>query len=73
MSTEITTAASAAPAGSLAAVGTAAKAFVLAHPIGLSIAGGVLLGVGAYWGMQRLLSKDESDTQTDDAAAATAA
>jgi hypothetical protein len=48
--------ASAAP-GSLAAVGTAAKAFVLVHPIGMSLAGGALLGAGAYWGIGKLLRK----------------
>jgi hypothetical protein len=75
MSTEITAAATAAPAasnGSLAAVGTAAKAFALTHPVSLSIAGGVLLGVGAYWGIQRLLRKDPAKQPVGTAAPAAA-
>jgi len=75
MSTEITTAATAAPVasnGSLAAVGTAAKAFVLAHPVSLSIAGGVLLGAGAYWGIQRLMRKDAAEQPAGTAAPAAA-
>lgn len=43
--------------GSAAAVGTAIKAFALVHPIGLSIAGGALLGIGGYYGIARLLRK----------------
>ncbi len=76
MSTELTTAATAAPVasnGSLAAVGTAAKAFVLAHPVSLSIAGGVLLGAGAYWGIQRLMSKKDATEQPAGTAAPAAA
>jgi hypothetical protein len=79
MSTEITTAASAIPAassassGSLAAIGVATKAFVLAHPLTLTLAGGLLLGAGAYWGVQQLLKKDEAgeaDAAPDTAASA---
>jgi pantothenate kinase len=76
MSTELTTAATTAPAamnGSLAAVGTAAKAFVLAHPVSLSIAGGVLLGAGAYWGIQRLIAKPKAEEQPTDTASPAAA
>jgi pantothenate kinase len=47
--------------GSLAAIGTAVKAFALVHPVGLSIAGGALLGAGTYWGISRLLRKKGSD------------
>lgn len=67
MNTAIT---SAAPAGlsGLAGIGTALKGFVLAHPVGLSLAGGALLGAGAYWGVRRLLKKDTTE-QADEAAA----
>lgn len=72
MSTEITTAASA-HSGTLTAMGTAAKAFVLAHPLTLTLAGGLLLGAGAYWGVQKLLKKDdapEADAASDPAPSA---
>lgn len=55
--------------GSLAAVGTAAKAFVLVHPVGMSLAGGALLGAGAYWGIEKLLSKKAQSTDAAPAAA----
>ncbi|WP_295887826.1 hypothetical protein [uncultured Thiohalocapsa sp.] len=54
--------------GSLAAVGAAAKAFALAHPVSLSLAGGALLGAGAYWGIGKLLSKKETDVDAEPAA-----
>jgi hypothetical protein len=41
----------------LAAVGTAAKAFVLAHPLGVAAAGGAVLGLGAYFGIRKLFGK----------------
>ncbi len=69
MSTEITAAAN---PGSLAAVGTAAKAFVLVHPVSLSIAAGVLLGAGGYWGLQRLLAKRATEPQQETAEPAAA-
>ena len=55
MPTEVSTAvAAAAPAGtpgigsSLAGVSTAAKVFVLAHPVSIAIVGGAALGAGLY-------------------------
>lgn len=44
---------------SLANVGTASKAFVLAHPMGMAAAGGVLLGVGAYYAIGKMFGKKE--------------
>ncbi len=35
--------------GSLAAVGSASKAFALAHPVGLALIGGTLVGVSVYY------------------------
>lgn len=66
MSTEIT-AASAAP-GTLAAIGAATQAFVMANPIVLTFAGGLLLGAGAYWGVQRLMKKADAVEQEPAAA-----
>ena len=51
-----TQALSPASSGSLAAVGTAAKALVLAHPVGLSLVAGAALGAGAYWGINLVSS-----------------
>ena len=56
--------------GSFAAVGTVAKAFVLAHPVGMSLAGGALLGAGAYWGIEKLLRKKEQAPAAAEPAAA---
>lgn len=55
MSTEIL--ASTAPQGSLAAVGTVTKAFVMAHPIALSVVGGAALGMGAYYMLGKMMGK----------------
>ncbi|WP_295885944.1 hypothetical protein [uncultured Thiohalocapsa sp.] len=68
-----TPALSTAAPGSLAAVGSAAKALVLAHPIGWSVAGGALLGAGAYWGIGRLLRRKAQAPDAPDAAAPAAA
>lgn len=43
--------------GSLSAVLATSKAFVVAHPIGMAVAGGALLGIGGYVSMGRYLSK----------------
>lgn len=51
---------STAPQGSLAAVGTATKAFVMAHPIALSVVGGAALGVGAYYMLGKMMGKRKS-------------
>jgi pantothenate kinase len=64
-----TQALSTATPGSLAALGTAAKAFVLAHPVGMSLVGGALLGAGAYWGIEKLLRKKEQAPAAEPAAA----
>jgi hypothetical protein len=60
---------STAASGSLAAVGTAAKALLLAHPVGMSLAGGALLGASAYWGVERLLRKKAQAANAEPAAA----
>jgi hypothetical protein len=43
--------------GSLAALSGAAKAFVLAHPIGMAATGGALLGLGTYYVLRKTFSK----------------
>jgi hypothetical protein len=47
-----------------------AKAFVVAHPVGLALAGGVLLGTGLYYGVQKYRKKDSSTSPTAEAVAA---
>jgi hypothetical protein len=42
---------------SLANVGAAVKGVFLAHPLGLTAFGGALLGIGAYYAMDRYLTK----------------
>lgn len=49
---------------SLAHVGTATKALVLTHPVGLAAAGGVILGVGVYYAAGKLLKKKEAIVET---------
>lgn len=49
--------------GSAAAVGTAAKAFVLAHPLGMAAAGGVLLGMGTYHLLGKAFKKKEAPAE----------
>jgi hypothetical protein len=62
METEVATAAGSAAAsnGSLAGVTTAAKAFLLAHPLGVAVAGGALLGMGTYWAFGKVFGKKKS-------------
>lgn len=43
--------------GSLSAVLATSKAFVVAHPMGMAVAGGALLGVGGYVSLGRYFSK----------------
>jgi membrane protein DedA with SNARE-associated domain len=43
--------------GSLAAVGTAVKAFVLTHPMTIAATGGAILGIGAYYTLGKLFKK----------------
>lgn len=58
MATEVaTTAGTAGANGSLASVGTAAKALVLAHPITMAVAGGAILGAGAYYAIGKAFKK----------------
>jgi len=48
---------------SLASVGTASKAFVLMHPISLSIAGGTLLGFGICYTLSKRRRKNAKARQ----------
>ncbi len=62
METEVVTAATSngslsSVGSSLANVGTATKAFVLAHPMGMAVAGGALLGVGVYLTANKIFRK----------------
>ena len=43
--------------GSLSAVLATSKAFIVAHPMGMAVAGGALLGIGGYVSMGRYFSK----------------
>lgn len=55
METEIATAAS--QNGSFTAVTGAAKAFAIAHPIGMAVAGGAVLGLGTYYVLGKIFGK----------------
>ncbi len=49
-----------APSGAHSALGLGSiKAFLLAHPVGVAIVGGTLVGVGTYYLMNKLLNKKE--------------
>lgn len=67
MATEVGTAAK----GTIGAVGGAAKAFAVAHPIGMAVAGGALLGLGAYYAAGKLLKKKPAPAQAEAAPAET--
>lgn len=71
MQTEIATT-TAGSNGSLAAIGTATKAFVLAHPMGMAAAGGALLGVASYYALGKVFKKKEATVQADEATPAAA-
>ena len=43
--------------GSFSAVLATSKAFIVAHPIGMAVAGGALLGIGSYVTLGRYFSK----------------
>ena len=44
---------------SLSGLGTAAKAFVLVHHMGMAVAGGALLGIGAYYTIGKMFRKKD--------------
>ncbi|NOS89906.1 MAG: hypothetical protein HOP34_15455 [Methylococcaceae bacterium] len=54
--------------GTLAAIGTAAKTLVLAHPVSVAVVGGALIGWGTYYAVGKYIAKkaaaDESATAT---------
>ena len=56
MATEVV-AATAAPQSTLASMSVATKAFVLAHPVALSLVGGAALGIGAYYMLGKMMGK----------------
>lgn len=67
MAAEVTTLASTSSNGSLAAVGNSlanvgsvGKAFVLAHPTTMAVAGGVVLGLGTYYVLGKMFRKKET-------------
>ncbi|MCK5525011.1 MAG: hypothetical protein KAI83_17930 [Thiomargarita sp.] len=41
------------------AISSGIKAFVLAHPVGIAIVGGAVVGAGTYWLMNKYLKKNE--------------
>ncbi|NOY72813.1 MAG: hypothetical protein GXP14_10625 [Gammaproteobacteria bacterium] len=56
--------------GSLASMGITTKAFVLAHPVGVAIIGGVLIGVGTYYVVKKFRGKDKEQATSGTPAAA---
>ncbi|MDM8557887.1 hypothetical protein [Candidatus Parabeggiatoa sp. HSG14] len=46
------------------------KPFLLAHPIGVALVGGALVGVGSYYLMKKFSKKPESEEATPEPAAA---
>jgi hypothetical protein len=50
---------------SLVNVGSASKAFVFAHPTTMAVAGGVLLGVGAYYALGKVFRKKKISTENN--------
>lgn len=50
--------------GSLTAIGTASKAFALAHPVGIAVVGGALVGAGVYYIANRWFKKPAEVAQT---------
>lgn len=40
-----------------------AKTFLLAHPIGVAIVGGILVGGGTYWVVKKFTQKKEEEPQ----------
>ncbi len=71
MATEATIA-GAGSSGTAAGVGTAVKAFALAHLATLSLTGGVLLGAGAYYAVNKWWRKrKDGETTAEPAPGAT--
>lgn len=64
MSTEIITATTASAKGSLSAVLATSKAFVVAHPMGMAVTGGALIGIGGYVALGRYFSKRKEKRET---------
>ena len=49
--------------GSFSAVLATSKAFIAAHPIGMAVAGGALLGIASYVSLGRYISKGKQKRQ----------
>jgi len=54
--------------GHLASMGAGTKAAAFAHPVGLAIAGGILIGVGAYYAVSKY-RKNKAQKETDNTSA----
>jgi phosphotransferase system glucose/maltose/N-acetylglucosamine-specific IIC component len=60
MATETTALVNTAPSGASSALGLGTiKAFLVAHPIGVAVVGGALVGTGTYYLMNKFLKKKE--------------
>lgn len=59
--------------GTLSAVLSSSKAFAVAHPMGMAVAGGALLGIVGYKSMGRYLSKRKQKKENIKAALETVA
>lgn len=55
------TTATASPLGSLSAIGTATKAFVVAHPTGVPLTAGIILGLALYHTARKVFKKKEPE------------
>ncbi len=40
----------------------AAKGFLVAHPVGVALVGGVLVGAATYWIMKKFFNKKEEES-----------
>jgi len=57
------TAATTSSLGSLSAIGTATKAFVVAHPTGVTLSAGIILGLALYHTTRKLFSKKTKEAE----------
>jgi len=49
-------------------LGGATKAFLIAHPIGVTVVGASLIGAGTYWAMKKFMGEKEEPVAAEAAA-----
>ena len=60
-----------APSGANSTLGLGSlKAFMLAHPVGVAVVGGALVGAGSYYLMNKFLKKKDDVEVTEETATA---